>query len=175
METYWTFKYNIHLRGEDEHLLRLYHYTEKSIALITTINFGKAFAKEFKELNGRFNPRLNINNNIESGWIFRADNKTQENLNKLLRDIYTGDKKPEFSGVIEPIFNEKTRNNKIVNMLTNVMDMVPDSIEEYEISNKGGVITTLYFNADDTIITQGECIYSIYTAHKKLEIYQLQK
>ena len=175
MESYWTFKYNLHLRGVEEHLVELYHYTEKSIALISTINFGKAFSKEFKQLNGRFNPRLQINGNVISGWIFRADNKTQESLNKLLRDIHTGDKKPEFSGIIEPIFDEKTRNNKIVNMLTNIMDMTPESIEEYEISNKDGVKTTLYFNADDTVVTQGDCIYSLYTAHKKLEIYQLQK
>lgn len=175
MEAYWTFKYSLSLRGEEEHVVELFHYTEKSIALVTTMNFGKAFAKDFKALSGRFNPRLNINGQPTAGWIFRADNKSQENLNNLLKDIHSGNKKPEFSGVVEPIFDEKTRNNKIVNMLTSVMELVPESIEEFIISDKEGVKTTLYFNADDTVVTEGDCIYSFHSAHKKLEIYQLQK
>jgi len=175
MQPYWNFKYNLVLRGEEEHTVELYHYTEKSIALITTINFGKAFSKEFKQLNGRFNPRLQINENVTPGWIFRADNKSQENLNNLLKNIHIGSVKPEFSGVTEPIFDEKTRNNKIVNMMTTIIDMVPESIEEYVVSDKDNIKTTIYFNADDTVVTQGECIYSLHTAHKKLELYQMQK
>lgn len=175
MEAYWTFKYQLSLRGEEEHVVHLYHYTEKSIALITTMNFGKAFAKEFKQLSGRFNPKLNINGTPTAGWIFRADNKSQENLNNLLKDIHSGNKKPEFSGVVEPIFDEKTRNNKIVNMITSIMNMTPESIEEYTISDTPEAKTTLYFNADDTVVTQGDCIYTLQTAHKKIEIYQMQK
>ena len=174
MEAYWKFKYSLALRGEEEHQVELYHYTEKSIALITTMNFGKAFTKDFKALSGRFNPGLQINGEKKAGWIFRADNKTQEQLNKLLQDIHSGNKRPEFSGIIEPIFDEKTRNNKIVNMLTSVMDLVPESIEEYVISNNGSVQTTLYFNAYDTVVTQGECIYTLTSAHKKMEIYQME-
>ncbi len=175
MDPYWTFKYQISLRGEEEHTVKLYHYTEKSIALVTSTNFGKAFAKNFKQLNGRFNPRLNINNTTASGWIFRADNKSQEALNFLLRDIHSSNTKPEFSGIIEPIFDEKTRNNKIVNMITAIIDMTPESIEEYVVSDTLGAKTTLYFNADDTIVTQGDCIYTLQTAHKKIELYQIQK
>jgi hypothetical protein len=175
MEAYWTFKYQISLRGEEEHVVNLYHYTEKSVALVTTTNFGKAFAKNFKQLNGRFNPRLNINNIPTAGWIFRADNKSQESVNNLLKDIHSGNIKPEFSGIIEPIFDEKTRNNKIVNMITSIMNMTPESIEEYTVSDTSEAKTTLYFNADDTVVTEGDCIYTLQTAHKKIEIFQMQK
>ena len=173
MESYWNFKYSLSLRGEDEHTVKLYHYTEKSIALVTTSNFGKAFAKEFKALNGRFNKSLTINEDKIAGWIFRADNNTQAKLNKLLQDIHSGNVRPEFSGVVEPIFDEKTRNNKIVNMITSVMEMIPESIEEYIISEKDNLVTTAYFNRDDTVVTKGQCIYSLTSAHKKLEVYQL--
>ena len=175
MEAYWNFKYQISLRGEEEHVVNLYHYTEKSVALVTTTNFGKAFAKNFKQLNGRFNPRLNINNIPTAGWIFRADNKSQEAVNNLLKDIHSGNIKPEFSGIIEPMFDEKTRNNKIVNMITSIMEMTPESIEDYTVSDTPGAKTTLYFNADDTVITEGDCIYTLQTAHKKIEIFQMQK
>jgi hypothetical protein len=176
MEPYWSFKYNILLRGEDEHHVRLYQYTEKSIALISTPQFGRAFAKNFKELQGRFNPRLDINDEKQAGWIFRADNNTQTKLNNLMKDIHSGDIKPEFSGVQEPIFDEKTRNNKIVNMLTTIMnDLAPDTIEEQVVSDKDGVLTTIYYNADDTVVTKGKCIYSIHGAHKKVELYQLRE
>ena len=92
-----------------------------------------------------------------------------------MKNIHTGSVKPEFSGVTEPIFDEKTRNNKIVNMMTTIIDMVPESIEEFVVSDKDNIKTTIYFNADDTVVTQGECIYSLHTAHKKLELYQMQK
>lgn len=173
MEPYWKFKYSLLLRGEDEHVVKLYQYTERSIALISTANFGKAFAKNFKELQGKYNPRLNIDDEKVPGWIFRAT--MQEKLNDMLKKIHSGELKPEFSGVQEPIMDEKVRNNKLVNMITSIMDMVPENIEEYTVVDNDDFTTTMYFNADDTVVTQGECIYSLQGAHKKVEIYQLQK
>lgn len=175
MEPYWTYKFKIELRGEDEHTVKLYKYSEKSIALVTTANFGKSFAKNFKELGGKFNKNLRIKDDKLEGWIFRSDAQTQEKVSKLLKDIHTGSLKPEFVGIIEPDFDEKTRNKKIVNMLTTIIEMTPENIEEYVVSEDENAKVTLYFNSDDTVVTEGECIYTLQTAHKKIELYQLKK
>ena len=53
--------------------------------------------------------------------------------------------------------------------------MTPESIEEYTVSDTSEAKTTLYFNADDTVVTEGDCIYTLQTAHKKIEIFQMQK
>ena len=47
--------------------------------------------------------------------------------------------------------------------------------EEYTVSDTSEAKTTLYFNADDTVVTEGDCIYTLQTAHKKIEIFQMQK
>ena len=174
MEPYWVFEYKMDLNGVKIHNVSLYKYSQRCIVLVTTPSFGKAFSKDFKELNGRFNNRLKINENQISGWIFRADNNSQAKLNALLKEIHSGDVVPEFSGIQEPIFDEKTRNNKIFNLMNNILELASDETEDWVLTDNETAKTSIYFNADEATVTEGDCIYSFQGAHKKIEIYQLQ-
>lgn len=174
MEPYWkhTFKFE---NVEEEHEVKLYEYSAKAIALIGSPYFGKSFAKQFKELKGKFNNNLTINEEKVAGWIFRTDDETQDALIKLLGDIHSGTVKPVFTGIKVPNFDDKHRNNKIFNMIKSLIDVIPDGEEEIEYHSDDKMTLSMYFNRSEETVTMGDCIYMIEGAHKKLEVYQLSK
>ena len=174
MEPYW--KHEFEFEGIDEkHVASLYQYSERSIALISTPYFGKTFAKNFKELKGKFNGNLTINEEKSPGWIFKLDDETQESLISLLGDINSGKIKPSFTGIKVPDFSEKSRNNKIYTFLSKLVDLIPEVEEEIEYHNDDKMCITMYFNRSEDTVTQGDLIYEFTSAHKKAEIYQLAK
>jgi hypothetical protein len=174
MEPYFKLDFDIKIQEKDKHLVSLYKYSEKAIALITTEEFGKCFAKNFKDLNGKFNKNLTINEETVPGWIFRAQSDVAENLNALLKRIYDGDIKPVYTGIIKPDFNS---NKKIFNLLGMLKKLIPEEKEQHVLSEDEQFKTTMYFNLeeDTDVITEGDIVYSLEAGSKKVEVYQLAK
>lgn len=164
LKPYWEKQFKI---DEDIFEVKLFHYSAKSIALTSTNDFGKKFAKYFKEISGRYNPRLSVG----AGWIFKLD--SQKELTTVLQKIYRGEYKPTETTVSVPIFDDKDIDNKIFNTLSELIDLIPTEKEERVISETEKARTTVYYNKDDDTITQGDCIYSFTSAHKSLDIHQL--
>lgn len=164
LKPYWEKEFRIE---EQTHLIKLYQYSARSIALVSDENFGKKFACYFKELNGRFNPRLSVG----SGWIFKLD--VQKNLTGILQKIYRGELAPKEIGIVPPVIDDKDVDNKIFNTLTELIQSIPEGKEERILSETDEARTTVYYNKDDETITQGDCIYSFTSAHKTLDIHQL--
>lgn len=175
MEPYWKQEFDVSISGKDKHLVQLYQYSERSVALISTPEFGRSFSKYFKEAEGRFNKGLKINDEVVSGWIFKAQNNTLETLNNFLKEIYEGNLKPTFSGIVKPDFDSKSKNNKIFNLITKLMDMLPEENEQFVLGEENNIKTTIYFNPDDDTVTEGDLVYSFEGGKKKLEIYQLNE
>jgi len=164
LKPYWEKDFKV---DESTHSVKLFHYSAKSIAMVSDEVFGKRFAKYFKEIGGRFNPRLSVG----SGWIFKLD--AQKDLTSVLQKIFRGEAKPSEIGVSAPIFEDKDIDNKIFNTLADLIDLIPSAKEERVVSENDTMKTTVYYNKDDDTITQGDCIYSFTSAHKSLDIYQL--
>lgn len=173
MEPYWDQDFDININEKNKHNVKLYKYSEKSIALISTPEFGKAFAKKFKEIDGKFNPNLKINDNKEAGWIFKAETETLEKLNEILKGIFEGEIKPLFSGLILPDFSGKSKHNKVFNLINKLMEMLPEENEEFVISEDEKAKTTIYYNSDEDTVKEGELVYSFEGGKKKLEVCQL--
>tara|TARA_R110002126_G_scaffold8631_4_gene40431 strand:- start:2884 stop:3405 length:522 start_codon:yes stop_codon:yes gene_type:complete len=164
LKPYWNKDFKV---DETTHNIKLYHYSAKSIAMVSDEVFGKRFAKYFKEINGRFNPRLSVG----SGWIFKLD--SQKDLTSVLQKIFRGEAKPTEISVTAPLFEDKDIDNKIFNTLADLIELIPTEKDERVVSEKDGVRTTVYYNKDDDTITHGDCIYSFTSAHKSLDIHQL--
>ena len=173
MEAYWDQDFEIPLKGKETHNVKLYQYSERSIALITTSEFGKAFAKNFKSIEGRFNPNLKINEEKKAGWVFKAQTETLEKLNNTLKSIFEGEIKPQFTDIIMPDFTNKSKHNKIYNLINKLMDIIPEETEEFVISDDEKAKTTIYYNSNEDTVTEGELVYNFEGGKKKLEIYQL--
>ena len=164
LKPYWEKELKV---GNNTFNIQLYHYSAKSIAMVSTGDFGKKFAKYFKEINGRFNPKLSVG----AGWIFRLD--SQKGLTSILQKIYRGELEPTETTVNAPVFDDRDIDNKIFNTLTELIELIPANKEERIISETDQARTTVYYNKDDDTVTQGDCIYSFTSAHKTLEICQL--
>jgi hypothetical protein len=164
LKPYWEKEFKI---DEETHMVRLYQYSAKSIALVSDENFGKKFATHFKELHGRFNPRLSVG----AGWIFKLD--SQKDLSAVLQKIYRGEITPKEIGIVPPLIDDKDVDNKIFNTLSELIQLIPESNEERILAETDEARTTVYYNKDDDTITQGDCIYSFTSAHKTLDIHQL--
>lgn len=165
MDPYW--EKTIDVEGE-KHEIKLYSYTPKSIAMTSSGDFGKKFSTHFKELGGKFNPKLSIG----PGWIFRLD--LQSGLSDILRKIFKGEIKPKELGVKNPMFDDSDIDFKIFNTLQELIELLPESEEERVLSENEEVRTIVYYNKSDQTTTQGECIYSFSSSRKSMEIYQLK-
>jgi hypothetical protein len=146
MEPYWELEFDIKVGSEEKQQVKLYKYSEKSVALICHESFGKSFSKNFKGLGGRFNPNLTINENKIAGWIFKSDGDTLENLNKILEDIYCGNIRPQFRGIISPDFNLKSKSVKIYNLFEQIIKLFPDENSQVVLSEDENFKTTIYYN-----------------------------
>ena len=175
MEAYWQQEFDIVLGDKKKHLVKLYNYSVRSIALVSTPEFGKAFSKEFKKIDAKFNKNLKIDGQPTVGWIFNAQTETQEKLNELLKNIYTGEIRPLFSDIIKPDFESKANHNQVFNLITRLMEMLSEDTEQFIIAEDKGVKTTAYYNSDEDTVTEGDLVYMFEGGKKKLEIYQLQQ
>ena len=164
LKPYWEKEFKI---DEETHMVRLYQYSPKSIALVSDEKFGKQFASSFKELHGRFNSRLSVG----AGWIFKLD--AQKELSGVLQKIYRREIIPKELGVVPPLIDDKDIDNKIFNTLTELLQLIPEAKEERVLAETDQARTTVYYNKDDETITHGDCIYSFTSAHKTLDIHQL--
>ena len=172
MEPYWSQEYNLKIGDVEKHLVKLYQYSERSVCLISTPSFGKSFSKNFKSVDGRFNNNLKINDEKVPGWIFKFNEENLEKLNDILKDIYEGNIKPGFN-IIKPDFDLKSKNNRVFNLISQLVKLIPEDTEEYILSEEEGVKTTIYYNRDEETVTEGDMVYSFNSGKKSLEIYQL--
>ena len=165
MEPYWEKEFQIE---DKKYQIKLIRYTPKCIALVSSDDFGKKFSSSLKEIGGRFNPKLSIG----AGWIFKLD--SQSTLTELLRKIYKGEIKPKETEIKQPLFDDSDVDQKIFNTLQELIHLLPRDKEERILSESDEVRTTIYYNKDDDTVTQGNMIYNFCSAHKNMEIYQLE-
>tara|TARA_R110002110_G_scaffold51596_5_gene151133 strand:- start:95 stop:595 length:501 start_codon:yes stop_codon:yes gene_type:complete len=165
MEPYWEKEFCIE---DKKYEIKLYQYTPKCIAMTSTEDFGKKFATPLKEIGGKFNPKLSIG----PSWIFKFD--FQSDLTDVLRKIYKGEIKPKETEIRQPVFEDSDVDQKIFNNLQELITLLPEEKEERILSETEEVITTVYYNKDEETVTKGNLIYSFCSAHKNMEIYQLE-
>ena len=179
MNPYWELDFDIKLGqdGKTKQSVKLYQYSDRCVALVCTENFGKSFSKNFKSLGGRFNPNLTINEEKTAGWFFKADGDTLENLNKLLEDIYSGNIKPQFRGIIPPDFSLKSKSVKIYNLLDQIIKLVPEEFNQTVLSEDDNYKTTVYYNTvdEEDVVTEGDLVAECKFGKKSFEVYQLKK
>lgn len=165
MESYWDKEFNI---DDNKYTVKLYKYSPKCIAMTTTEDFGKKFSQYFKDIGGRFNSRLSVG----AGWIFKLD--SQQALTDLLRKIYKKEIKPKETDFKAPSFDDSDTDNKIFNSLQELITLLPETKEERVLSENEEVKTLVYYNRSESDLTEGNLIYSFSSAHKNMEIYQLE-
>jgi hypothetical protein len=165
MEPYWQKTLTVSDKNYD---ISLYQYSPKSIALVSGETFGKMFAHKFKEIGGKFNPRLSVG----AGWIFKLD--AQKDLTLLIKNIYTGKEEPKTISIVPPNIDEKDTDIRIFNCLTELVASIPEEETERILQENDESKTTIYYNREENTLTEGDMIYMFTSAHKKVEIYQLK-
>lgn len=165
MEPYWTKSFDVD--GTDCEI-KLFQYSAKCIAMVSTGDFGRKFSSHFKEIGGRFNPKLSVG----AGWIFKLD--SQSNLTEVLRKIYKKELLPKETEFKSPLIDENDTDTRIFNALNELINLLPEGKEERVLSETDSLKTTVYYNKDDETVTEGNCIYTFSSAHKKMDIYQLE-
>jgi len=164
-EAYWTRSFTV---DDNKYEVKLYHYSAKSIAMTSSEDFGKRFSKYFKEIGGRFNPKLSVG----AGWIFKLD--SQSDLTEVLRKIFKGEIKPSEVDVRAPVFEDSDVDRKIYNTLQELIHLLPEDKQERVMTENDELRITVYYNKDDETVTQGDCIYEFSSSRKKMSIYQLE-
>ncbi len=71
-----------------EEIITIYDYTDKSVAISTSKEFGKAYSQAFSGVGGRYNGNLSFG----KGWIFPKSK--YGNLGDALNKIKSGEIKP---------------------------------------------------------------------------------
>lgn len=165
MESYWDKEFDI---DDNKYIVKLYKYSPKCIAMTSTEDFGKKFSQHLRDIGGRFNSRLSVG----AGWIFKLD--SQQALTDLLRKIYKKEIKPKETDFKAPSFDDSDTDNKIFNSLQELITLLPETKEERVLSENEEVKTLVYYNRDESDLTEGNLIYSFSSAHKNMEIYQLE-
>jgi hypothetical protein len=166
MEPYWEKEYQIE---DKKHEVKLYQYSPKCIAMVSSENFGKKFSFYLKEIGGRFNGKLSVG----AGWIFKLD--SQSDLTDLLRKIYKGEIKPKETEIRAPVIENSDIDHKIFNTLQELIVLLPSEQETRVLAENEEVKTTVYYNKSEETLVEGNMIYNFSSAHKNLEIYQLEK
>ena len=166
MQSYWSFTYNLPSIGQQK--IELYKYSAKCIVLKTTALFGKAYSKHLKDNGGKYNMNLKLSDDEipEPGWIFKLEN--QENLQQLLSKIQKG----EVRGREIDEKSEKQENLQIFRKLKELVELMPDDGDDYILSESNGYRTYMTFGLDKE--TEDNCVYSVKSSKKKLDVYQLK-
>lgn len=171
MIPYWTQKFVI---DDQTHEVNLYNYSAKCIVLASDQTFGKSFAKDFKNIGGKYNSKLKFSEDQDpqGGWIFRATNESQSSLTNLLKDIFNGNVKPSIFKLKEPIFDSEVIGKKILNKLDELLDLCPEE-EENIFVETSEIKLDLSFNQPYN--EEENCVYKLETSKKSLHVYQYQK
>ena len=171
MIPYWTQTFVI---DGAEHEVNLYNYSAKCIVLSSDPLFGKSFAKEFKNIGGKYNSKLKFSEDQspQGGWIFRATQESQEKLTSLLKDIFNGTIKPNIFKLQEPVFDRQVIGKKIINKLNELVDLCSTEEENIEIDAPG---LTLNLSFNQSFDQEQNCIYKLETSKRTLYVYQNEK
>lgn len=165
MEPYWSYTYN-NIEGIGEQKIDLYKYSAKCIALKTSHGFGRSFSKHLKNIGGKFNMNLRFGDIPEPGWIFKIEN--QDELQQFIAKV----QKKEVSPRIIDEKSEKQENVSIFRKMKEVIDMLPDEGDDYILSEANGFRTYMTFGLDKP--TEENCVYSLKSSKKKVDVYQIQ-
>lgn len=197
MQLHWEHKYNIDLKGQKHHHLKIYTFSPKALFMVCTEYFNNAYRRYFEEVGGSWNTGIKLDDElVYDGWLFPLEDEIQKNLFDLLKKIHKGD--------IPPVINElnkredmKVMCSKIFNDLDKIFELIPaDENDSYSIFHPpshgsstatmgptgrsttsaggptGGGETIFYFNRDESERTKGNLIITLEKNRKKLEIYQ---
>lgn len=125
--------------------IKIYNYTEKSIAMISTEHFGKAFAEQLK-INGKYNAKLRMG----KGWIFPKSKYA--NLQNLVAEIIEGKIKGEM-----PMEFNKTDISSISGPLGNFIEE-PAMVADFKklINKLSETRNKTIFNINDKTYIWGE-------------------
>ena len=177
------------INGEN-YIIALYNYSKVSIALSHKQlsdeeedrqererfkKFCLMYKSHFKETaGGKYNPNLTICGNKCPGWIFKVEN--HKLLTDVLKKIFTGEIKPKELEATAPDFSQEDVDLKVVTLCQELKDLLPENGNRV-ISEDDTQITTIYYgdDNDESVIKQGEPIFSFTSAHRTVEICQLKK
>jgi hypothetical protein len=164
MEPYWSYSYpSIESMGAQD--IALYKYSQKSIALKCSPEFGRAFSKHLKKSGGKFNMNLKFCPIPEPGWIFKIED--QSNIQEFISAVQKGTITPK-------IFDEKSvavQNIALFRKLKELMDLIPEQGEtDYILSETNGYRTYLTFDDNDD---EGR-IFSVKSANKVMNVHQIK-
>jgi hypothetical protein len=89
-------KYTLDNGEEFNDTVKIFNYSERSIAIQMNEHFGKSFTEDLIKINGKFNPKLKIG----AGWVF-SNNKLP-----VLEDLLNKINKKEIKGVVPKIYSK---------------------------------------------------------------------
>lgn len=168
-EPYWTYTYT-NIEGLGQQKIELYKYSAKCIALKSSQEFGRSFSKQLKAVGGRYNANLKFDESdplrSEPGWIFKID--AQNELQKFISSVQKGESKPR----IQEEKTEKQENVSLFRKLKELVDLLPEDGDDYILSEANGYRTYITFGLDKP--TEDNCVYSVRSSHKKLDVYQIK-
>ena len=168
---HWKNNYHLDLDGDGEkedHMVKLYLYTSRSLALVSTPEFGRAFSDNLKDIGARYNPHLKFNEEKKPGWIISLEK--QLHLTDLLEKIHNHDVKPK---IIRREFKKfDSPDHKTALLMKELVDTCPAEFGTHKVSDVGDIITTMIYGpserVDAEVKTQrhGVVVYQFKTADK---------
>ena len=162
MKSYWNYTYS-DIVGIGEQHISLYKYSDKSIALVCSQEFGRGFSPNLKKVGGQFNMNLEFGNGPEPGWVFKID--AQEDLQKFISSVQKQEIVPR---TIDKKL-EKQQNLTLFKKLTELINLIPEDGEGFILSEKDNMRTYLSFSEDDE-----NSVYSVRSSKKVMNVCQVQ-
>ena len=161
MQPYWSHTYS-NIKGMGEEQIELYKYLDKTIVLRCSTLFSKGFGSYIRDIGGVFSANVDIGMRGFPGWCFGAD--SQSKLQDLISDISRDEKTPNYDDESE------NKNIAIFQQLQGLIEMIPQTGEDYVLSETDEMRTFLKFGED---LTDHNCVISVNTARKNLRVYQV--
>ena len=147
-----TIKYQTQNSEDNETEVKLYNYTDRSIALQSSDHFGKSFTDELIKINGKYNPKLKIG----SGWVF--SNKKESTIIELLEKINN----KELKGVEPKVYGATKKEPSEVTAFINIfklINIVKSDVEVY-VNNGQTFIWGKQAKVEETVKTLNKNIFA---------------
>lgn len=163
MEPYWRHTYP-NIQGFGSQDIALYKYSQKSIMLKCSPEFGRGFSKHLKKVGGKFNMNLKISEIPEPGWIFKIED--QDRIQEFITSVQKGTISPR-------TLNDKSeavQNISLYRKLKELVDLIPEDGEDYILSEANGYRTYLTFEDNDD---EGR-IFSVKSSNKTMNVHQIK-
>ena len=154
--------------------VKLYDYTRLCIVLTSEEEFTKGFSKKLKEIGGRFNKNLTIDEEKTPGWCFKKDSDTQKKIVEFLKNVSSGKEKLETSELVIPQIGEIEQGMYALSLIDDLIEYLPEETSEVLLSSENNIETRVYYNPKEEDIIIGNIIKELSSAHKKAVFTQLE-